>query len=112
MRHISSHQNRRLDSGTGFEFRKLVLLTTAVSSKVLSRLARLYREQRLDICYEETLEEGFQVLFTYEEALSYMFPSISFDKDGIAAASIFIRAVEYWGDCDNPAGCMSPRGKA
>ncbi len=40
-------------------------------------------------------EAGLSVLFGYE-GNGYMFPSISFDKDGLAAASLFLLAADYW----------------
>jgi phosphoglucomutase len=99
--------------------RKIAMLTTAVSSSMLSRMARAH-----GVYFEETLT-GFKwlgnrahtmapeynVIFAYEEALGYMFPSLSYDKDGIAAASIFLNAVEYWRSEDQIQGPMSPYEK-
>lgn len=81
------------------------VLTTAVSSSMLSHLATFY-----SVKFEETLTgfkwlgqralerevQGDEVLFAYEEALGYMFPSIVRDKDGIAAACIFLAACKNW----------------
>lgn len=99
--------------------RKVAMLTTAVSSGMLSRMA-LAR----GVYFEETLT-GFKwlgnrahamapeysVIFAYEEALGYMFPAISYDKDGIAAGSIFLNAVGYWESDDHIPGPMNPYQK-
>ena len=81
------------------------VLTTAVSSQMLSVMAES------DFNVEETLT-GFKWLsnrtidleqedkvshFAYEEALGYMFPDIVRDKDGIAAAVVFLYAYALWG---------------
>lgn len=39
---------------------------------------------------------GCQTIYAYEEALGYMFPSVAHDKDGIAAAIVFLAAVRHW----------------
>ena len=81
------------------------VLTTAVSSSMLAELASHY-----SVKFEETLTgfkwlgqraiesslQGDETLFAYEEALGYMFPSIVRDKDGIAAACIFLAACKIW----------------
>ena len=82
-----------------------LMLTTAVSSQMLSVLA-----EAEGLTVQETLTgfkwlgnralelegEGKKVHFAYEEALGYMFPDIVHDKDGIAAAVIFLRACKDW----------------
>lgn len=84
------------------------MLTTAVSSQMLSVVA-----EAQGIAIEETLTgfkwlgnralelegKGKKVHFAYEEALGYMFPDIVHDKDGIAAAIIFLRACKDWPSC-------------
>ena len=81
------------------------MLTTAVSSQMLSVIA-----EAQGFAVEETLtgfkwlgnrsitlqSKGKKVYFAYEEALGYMFPDIVHDKDGIAAAVIFLRACKDW----------------
>ena len=86
------------------------LVTTAVSSSMLSVIANR-RGMGIDECVvEETLtgfrwigehaktlkEKGKRVIFGYEEALGYMLPGIVWDKDGVAAALLFLRACERW----------------
>ena len=84
------------------------MLTTAVSSQMLSVLAEAH-----GIVVEETLtgfkwlgnrslalqDEGKKTHFAYEEALGYMFPNIVCDKDGIAAAVLFLHACKDWPYC-------------
>ena len=39
---------------------------------------------------------SYRVLFAFEEALGYMFPSILYDKDGVSAACVILRAAGQW----------------
>lgn len=87
--------------------RDKVLICTAVSSSMTSKIIDRAGDK---FHFEQTLtgfkwignkasdlsKQGLQVVFGYEEALGYMFPDISLDKDGIAAASCFIFAVKSW----------------
>lgn len=87
--------------------RKVVMLCSAVSSGMLKKMIR-FAGQRFH--FEETLtgfkwignrahqleDDGFVALFGYEEALGYMFPEVSWDKDGIAAMSTFLCALSHW----------------
>ena len=82
------------------------MLTSAVSSQMLSCMAAEH-----DFKVEETLtgfkwlgnrgldlqKGGKKVHLAYEEALGYMIPDVVFDKDGIAAATLFLGALSYWG---------------
>ena len=84
---------------------KDVMLVSAVSSSTLSHMAA---EEGFTV--EETLTgfkwlgnraldlegQGKRVHFAYEEALGYMFPSVVHDKDGIAAAGVFLNACAEW----------------
>lgn len=85
-----------------------LMLTTAVSSQMLFLLA-----EAQGFAAEETLTgfkwlgnralelegKGKKACFAYEEALGYMFPDIVYDKDGIAAAVVFLRACKDWPLC-------------
>ncbi|CAG8495313.1 6602_t:CDS:10 [Diversispora eburnea] len=77
---------------------KLAMLSTAVSSKMLSTMAK-----KEGFYFEETLtgfkwlgnaaiklsKEGYKVLFAYEEAIGFMIGEIVRDKDGISALALF-----------------------
>ncbi|QSS60965.1 phosphoglucomutase [Histoplasma capsulatum] len=100
--------------------KKIAMLTTAVSTSMLSKIARAE-----SIHAQETLtgfkwlgnvarrlesrihsggddqnknsSDGYTVPFGFEEALGYMFPAISYDKDGLTAAMVFVAAAEpHW----------------
>lgn len=87
--------------------RKVVMLCSAVSSSMLKKMIRGAGRR---FHFEETLtgfkwignrakqleDDGFVPLFGYEEALGYMFPDVSWDKDGIAAMSTFSCALSHW----------------
>ena len=45
----------------------------------------------------ELQKDGKRVHFAYEEALGYMLPEVVHDKDGIAAAFVFLSACANWG---------------
>ncbi|PGH35265.1 phosphoglucomutase, partial [[Emmonsia] crescens] len=91
---------------------KIAMLTTAVSTSMLSKMARAE-----SFYFQETLtgfkwlgnvarrleaksapsSGGYTVPFAFEEALGYMFPAISYDKDGLTAAMVFLVAAEtHW----------------
>jgi phosphoglucomutase len=80
----------------------LAMLSSAVSSKMLASMAR-----KEGFHHEETLTgfkwlgnqslklvaEGYDVPYAFEEAIGYMFSEIVRDKDGIAAATVFLSLV-------------------
>lgn len=91
---------------------EVAILTSAVSTGMIGRMA-------LDegFIHEETLT-GFKwmgkramergdVLYAFEEALGYMWPAICYDKDGIAAAAVFLRAIAIWQEEEG----LTPWGK-
>ncbi|ODH26175.1 hypothetical protein ACO22_04766 [Paracoccidioides brasiliensis] len=90
--------------------KKIAMLTTAVSTSMLSKLAAAE-----SIHFQETLtgfkwlgnvarrlqtqasaDDAYTVPFAFEEALGYMFPAISYDKDGLTAAMVFLAAETTW----------------
>ncbi|RAH65978.1 phosphoribomutase PRM15 [Aspergillus aculeatinus CBS 121060] len=84
---------------------RVAVLNSAVSSSMLEKMAKAK-----GMHYEESLtgfkwmgntarrleELGYYVPFAYEEALGYMFPEVSYDKDGISAAMVFLLAEAKW----------------
>lgn len=87
--------------------KKLAMLASTVSSQMVSAMCK-----HEGVHYTETLTgfkwlgnraldleaEGYDVRFAYEEALGYMAPAVVHDKDGIAAAALFLTAVHRWRD--------------
>ena len=81
------------------------VLTTAVSSQMLSAIAEPHFKVQETLTGFKWLgnraleleHDGGYVRFAYEEALGYMFPNIVHDKDGIAAAVLFLWACADWG---------------
>ena len=78
------------------------MLSSAVSSKMLRSMA-----EKEGFHHEETLtgfkwmgnksldleQKGYTAPYAFEEAIGYMFSDIVRDKDGIAAAAVFLRVV-------------------
>src|SRR5271169_2066094 len=79
------------------------MLSSAVSSKMLRSMA-----EREGFHHEETLtgfkwmgnksldlvKQGYIAPYAFEEAIGYMFGDIVRDKDGIAAATVFLSLVQ------------------
>ena len=84
---------------------KLYMLCSTVSSQMLASMAKIE-----GFNFEETLtgfkwlgnraqsleKEGYCAAYAFEEAIGYMFSPLVQDKDGIAAAVVFISAVRDW----------------
>ncbi|KAI4800375.1 hypothetical protein E4T44_11752, partial [Aureobasidium sp. EXF-8845] len=96
---LDTYQSRQSRKG-------LAMLSSTVSSKMLKAMAAT----RNNFHWEETLtgfkwlgnrsrdlqHEGYDALFAYEEAIGYMFSDVVFDKDGVAAAAVFLAACDRW----------------
>jgi phosphoglucomutase len=94
---------------------KLAMLASTVSSRMLAALAK-----KEEFKFTETLtgfkwlgnvardleDEGYDVVYAFEEALGYMIPQTVHDKDSISAAAIFLTAASLWS-----AQGLTPYGK-
>jgi len=103
---LAAHSLEKGDSS------RVAILSSAVSTGMIGQMA-------LDegFIHEETLT-GFKwmgkraiergdVLYAFEEALGYMWPAVCYDKDGIAAAAVFLGAVAIWHEEEG----LTPWGK-
>lgn len=84
---------------------KLAMLASTVSTQMLHAMAAVE-----GFHFEETLtgfkwlgnqalllkEKGYTALYAFEEAIGYMFSPVVYDKDGIAAAIVFITMAQKW----------------
>lgn len=84
---------------------KLIMLASTVSSRMLSVMAETegfhYREtltgfKWLGNVAQDLKGQGFDPAFAFEEAIGYMFPSVVWDKDGVAALAVFLTAWQRW----------------
>ncbi|AAS50645.1 ABL126Wp [Eremothecium gossypii ATCC 10895] len=85
--------------------KQLAMLTSAVSSQLLRKMAEeegflavetLTGFKWLGNRARELELEGYYVPFAYEEAIGYMFSQVVHDKDGIAAAAVFLQMCYEW----------------
>lgn len=95
---------RQAAKGTN-KVKRLAMLASAVSTQMLKSMATVE-----GFHYEETLtgfkwlgnqaivlqSQGYDALYAFEEAIGYMFTPVVYDKDGIAAASVFITMAQEW----------------
>jgi phosphoglucomutase len=85
---------------------RLCMLCSTVSSQMLRSMAAVEGFR-----FEETLtgfkwlgsralqlrnEHDYDAVYAFEEAIGYMFAPVVYDKDGIAAASVFISMAREW----------------
>jgi phosphoglucomutase len=84
---------------------KLAMVASTVSTSMISAMA-----EKEGFHYAETLtgfkwignksieldEQGFETKFGMEEAIGYMLPGVTRDKDGISASALFIAAAAHW----------------
>lgn len=86
----------------------LTMLASAVSSRMLGAMATTE-----GFTFEETLtgfkwlgsraaEIGTSAVYAFEEAIGYMFSPVVHDKDGVAAAAVFLSAARHWASQPNP----------
>ena len=84
---------------------KLAMLASTVSSRMLLAMAEkegfLFKEtltgfKWLGNTAQDLRDQGYEPAYAYEEAIGYMFSQVVWDKDGIAAASIFLSAWQSW----------------
>ena len=93
-----------LETYTG-DKNKLAMLASTVSSRMLAAMATkegfYFKEtltgfKWLGNIAQDLRRDGYEAAFAYEEAIGYMFPSVVWDKDGIATAAVFLTAYLRW----------------
>jgi phosphoglucomutase len=84
---------------------QLAMLASTVSSRMLASMA-----EKEGFTFRETLTgfkwlgnvaqdlqlQGYAAVYAYEEAIGYMLSCVVWDKDGIAAATVFLKALLHW----------------
>ncbi|EME42077.1 hypothetical protein DOTSEDRAFT_72995 [Dothistroma septosporum NZE10] len=84
---------------------KLAMLASTVSSRMLASMAEkegfhfqdtLTGFKWLGNVAQDLKKQGLDPAFAYEEAIGFMFPTVVWDKDGIAAAAVFLSAWQRW----------------
>ena len=84
---------------------KLVMLASTVSSRMLGTMTvkegfhfqeTLTGFKWLGNVAQDLQRQGYDPAFAYEEAIGYMFPTVVWDKDGIATAAVFLKACRHW----------------
>ncbi|KAF2402597.1 hypothetical protein EJ06DRAFT_346724 [Trichodelitschia bisporula] len=102
---LASHVLDTYRADPDADIRKLTMLASTVSSRLLSTMAAAegftFRETLTGFKWIGTTAlhlnaTGLDVAFGFEEALGYMLPSVVPDKDGITATALFLSAVARW----------------
>ncbi|PIA95630.1 Phosphoribomutase [Cercospora beticola] len=84
---------------------KLAMLASTVSSRMLASMAAkegfhfqdtLTGFKWLGNVAQDLQNQGYDPAFAFEEAIGFMFPTVVWDKDGIAAAAVFLTAWQRW----------------
>ncbi|KAK5162505.1 hypothetical protein LTR04_003576 [Oleoguttula sp. CCFEE 6159] len=84
---------------------RLAMFASTVSSRMLAVMA-----EKEGFHFQETLTgfkwlgnvaqdvqaQGYDAVYAFEEAIGYMFSRVVWDKDGIAAATVFLTACRHW----------------
>ncbi|KAI9685180.1 MAG: Phosphoglucomutase-3 [Bathelium mastoideum] len=114
---LETHRHHHSNSETTTSASQIAMLASTVSSRMLSSMAQAegfhYAETLTgfkwlgNVAQDLTKSGKYDVVFAYEEAIGYMFPTVAYDKDGIAAAAVFLRACQRWA----AAGIASPWDK-
>jgi phosphoglucomutase len=93
-----------LEKYTG-ERKSLAMVASTVSSRMLAVMASKehfhFAETKTGFKWigNKSLElddQGFDTRFGFEESIGYMLPGVVRDKDGVAAAGLFIAAAAWW----------------
>lgn len=87
------------------ELTKLTMLSSTVSSGMLAAVAKAEGFTHVEtltgfkwmgnVAYDYD-QKGYDSRFAFEEAIGYMVPGVSHDKDGVAAGMLFITAAAHW----------------
>ncbi|USW56039.1 Putative alpha-D-phosphohexomutase [Septoria linicola] len=85
--------------------KKLAMLASTVSSRMLGSMAAkegfhfqdtLTGFKWLGNVAQDLKRQGYNPAFAFEEAIGFMFSSVVWDKDGIAAAAVWLTAWQRW----------------
>ena len=104
---LASHvlETRAAEAERGGEARPLAMVASTVSSRMLAAMAAKehfhFAETKTGFKWigREALAldaRGFDAAFGFEESLGYMLPAVVRDKDGVAAAGLFLAAAARW----------------
>lgn len=99
---FSRHAAENAHSG---EHKQLAMIASTVSSRMLAEMASRegfhFSETRTGFKWigREALalnSRGLDARFGFEESIGYMLPRVVYDKDGVAAAALFLAAAAHW----------------